>query len=335
MSAVLITALAFRRHAHQERQTLLDRGLHPIDSPHFRPMPEAEFLGFIDRTDVSQVRGVIAGADKFTRKVLDRFLALRVISRWGIGYDAIDVSAATDLGILVTNTPGLLGDAVADLAIGLMIALARKIVAADKLVRRGGWEELSGASVWGKSLGIIGFGSTGQAVARRASGFPMVVRAYDPFPNSEAARNLGVELTSFDDLLAASDYVSLHADLNPSTAKMMNAEAFAKMKPGAFFVNTARGGLVDEAALLAALESGRLAGAALDTHAVEPPHPDNPLFQRDDVIVTPHIAFSTAESIAAVNAAVMRNLTDGMEGRKPAFLVNPDAWQAARARAES
>lgn len=326
MPTVLITALAFRKHGAAEMKTLRELGYRLVESPHGRRLGEKELCEFLATFDASDVHGIIAGGDTFTDAVFDRLPNLKVLSRWGIGYDAVDVVAATRRGICVTNTPGLLGDAVADLAFGLLLALARQIVVADHLMRSGGWEELSGVAVWGKTLGIVGFGNTGQAMARRGRGFAMRVLAYDPVPNHSVAEQLGVELLSFEEVLSSSDFVSLHAELTPTTEKMMNDHAFSLMKPGAYLVNTSRGGLIDDEALLHALDSGRLAGAALDAHWKEPPPSDYPFVKRRDVILTPHIGFSTEQAIAAVNRAVLENLLDGMKGKCPRFLVNPDVW---------
>jgi phosphoglycerate dehydrogenase-like enzyme len=330
MGSVLLLALAFRRHGAREAETLQRLGYEIVRSPYPRAMTQGELLAFLAAADAAAIEAVVAGADPFTDAVFARLPRLKVISRWGVGYDAIDLDAATRHGVLVANTPGLLGEAVADLAFGLMLALARKIPSADRLVRRGGWEELSGVSVWRRSLGLVGFGSAGQAMARRARGFDMTVRACDPAGDQQIAGRYGVRLTSLDEVLSESDFVSLHADLNDATRRMMDRDAFARMKRGAYLVNTARGGLVDEEALLEALGSGRLAGAALDAHAVEPPRPDSPLMGREDVILTPHIGFSTVESIHAVNAAVLENLLDGLSGRRPRSLVNPQVWKGGQ-----
>jgi phosphoglycerate dehydrogenase-like enzyme len=329
MPTVLITALAFRKHGAEQVDTLRNLGYRLVENPHWKRLSEAELCELLATLDADDIVGVVAGGDRFTNAVFDRLPNLKIVSRWGIGYDAVDIAAATRHGVCVTNTPGLLGDAVADFAFGLILALARQIVGADRLMRSGGWEELSGVAVWGKTLGIVGFGNTGQALARRGRGFEMRIRVFDPHPNRDAAARLGVELVSLDDVLSSSDFVSLHAELTPTTAKMMNDRTFGLMKPGAFFVNTSRGGLVDEGALIRALDSGRLAGAALDAHTKEPPPPDYPFLSRPDVILTPHIAFSTEQSIAAVNRAVLANLLDGMNGKRPRFLVNPDVWKDA------
>lgn len=323
---VLISAMAFRRHGRAYLERLQEEGYRTLESPVWRPLREEELLELLDRSGASaHVVGMIAGNDRVTQQVLERLPRLRVISRWGIGTDAIDLQAATERGVMVTNTPGLLGDAVADLAFGLLLALARRIPAADRLVRAGRWEELTGVAVWGKALGIVGFGSTGQAMARRGRGFGMTVRVYDPYADREAARRLGVRVTTLEELLQESDFVSLHAALTPETQGLINAQRLAMMKPGAFLVNVARGGLVDENALLQALERGHLAGAALDTHAIEPVPPGHPFLEREDVILTPHIGFSTREAIAAVNEAVYRNLIAGIQGEQPPHVVNPKA----------
>ena len=323
MPAILITARAFRRHAAAQMDELRRLGFEIVESPHWRIMRAEEYVAFLRQDGLGErVVGIVAGSDQVNGDVLDAMPNLKVIARWGIGYDSIDLDAATERGVYIANTPGKLSDAVADLAFAMMLASARQIVRADKLVRSGGWEELDGVSVWGKSVGIIGFGSTGQALAKRARGFQMTIRAVDPYPNADVAKRLGVEFTSLDTLLAESDYVSLHSDLNDSTRNVIDAAAFAKMKPSAFLINVSRGGLVDEMALVNALESGQIRGAAMDAHAVEPPDTNHPLYSRDDVIFTPHIGFSTVETIALVNETVMENLLNGVNGIPPQYVVN-------------
>jgi D-3-phosphoglycerate dehydrogenase len=243
---------------------------------------------------------VIRSATKVTKRVIEAADELRVVGRAGVGIDNVDRQVATESGVVVMNTP--LGNTVttAELAISLICSLSRHIARADRLTRSGSWKKkgLMGTELTGKTLGVIGLGRIGQVVARRALGLEMNVIAHDPYLSSSGALSPvdSVELLDLDALLAQSDFVTLHVPLLDSTRNLLSAEKLALMKPGARLINAARGGLVDEAALAAALEDGRLAGAALDVLSEEPPSPDHPLLGREDVILTPHLGASSHEA---------------------------------------
>ena len=245
----------------------------------------------------------IRSATKATAEIIEAADNLKVIGRAGIGTDNIDKVAATSKGIVVMNTP--FGNAIttAEHAITLMMATARQIPAANASTHAGKWEKsrFMGVEVMGKTLGLIGAGNIGSGVAERAIGLKMKVVAYDPYLSPERAKEIGVEKVELDDLFKRADFISLHTPMTDSTRGIVNKDAFAKMKDGVRIINCARGGLVVEADLLEALESGKCAGAALDVFEVEPAI-DNPLFGREDVICTPHLGASTSE--AQVNVAV-------------------------------
>ncbi len=230
---------------------------------------------------------------------------LRVIGRAGVGVDNIDAEAATRRGIVVMNTPGANAVAVAELTIGLMLALARKLPAANAGMHAGKWEKksLQGMELRGKTLGILGLGRIGLEVAKRARGFGLEIIGSDPFVSAAVARENGIKLVTLDELIAGADYLTLHVGLTPQTAGIINAKTLAAMKKGVRIINCARGELVDDTALAAALKSGQAAGAALDVFAVEPPK-DSPYFGLDNVILTPHIAGSTAEAQEAVGIQI-------------------------------
>jgi D-3-phosphoglycerate dehydrogenase / 2-oxoglutarate reductase len=230
---------------------------------------------------------------------------LRVIGRAGVGVDNIDLEAATKAGIAVMNTPGANAVAVAEHSLALMLAMARHIPRADATTRAGKWEKksLQGTELRGKTLGIIGLGRIGIEVARRARAFEMKLLAHDPFVSAAVAKELGIQLADLDQLYAAADYLSLHVGLTPQTTGMINAAAIAKMKKGVRIVNCARGELLDDAALAAALTSKHVAGAALDVFTEEPPK-NSPLVALDNVIATPHIAGSTNEAQDAVGVQI-------------------------------
>jgi D-3-phosphoglycerate dehydrogenase / 2-oxoglutarate reductase len=251
--------------------------------------------------DALIVRSAIMADDK----LLEKAPRLRVIGRAGVGVDNIEMPSATRRGIVVMNTPGANALAVAELTIGLMLALARHIPRADRTTRVGKWEKksLQGTEVNGKTLGLVGLGRIGTEVAQRARALGMTVVATDPYISPERARELNVALCPIDDLYGRADYISLHVGLTPQTAGFLNGAAFAKMKPGVRIVNCARGELVDEAALFAALESGQVGAVALDVFATEPPK-NSPLLAFDNVVVTPHIGGSTAEAQEAVGTQI-------------------------------
>ncbi len=230
---------------------------------------------------------------------------LRVIGRAGVGVDNIDAEAATRRGIVVMNTPGANAVAVAELTIGLMLALARKVPAANASMHAGKWEKksLQGAELRGKTLGILGLGRVGLEVAKRARGFGLEIVGSDPFVSAAVARENGIKLVALDELIAGSDYITLHVGLTPQTAEVINAKSLAAMKKGVRIINCARGELVNDAALVAALKSGQVAGAALDVFVEEPAN-NTPYAALDNVILTPHIAGSTAEAQEAVGMQI-------------------------------
>ena len=248
---------------------------------------------------------VVRSATDVNAKLIDSTQKLRVIGRAGVGVDNVDADAATRKGIVVMNTPGANAIAVAEHTIGLMISLARFIPKADQTTRAGKWEKksLQGTELKAKTLGIIGLGRVGVEVARRAKAFGMKVLAYDPFVSQQLARDLEIELGDLDTLYASSDYISLHVGLTPQTAGMINAASIAKMKKGVRLVNCARGELIDDLALLEALNSGQVAGAALDVFTQEPPK-ENALLAAPNVIATPHIAGSTNEAQELVGVQI-------------------------------
>ena len=248
---------------------------------------------------------VVRSASDVNAKLIEAAQKLRVIGRAGVGVDNVDADAATRKGIVVMNTPGANAIAVAEHTLGLMLSLARFIPRADQTTRAGKWEKksLQGTELRGKTLGIVGLGRVGVEVARRAKAFGMKVLAYDPFVSQQLARDLEIELTTLDPLYAASDYISLHVGLTPQTAGMINAAAVAKMKKGVRLVNCARGELIDDAALAAALNAGQVAGAALDVFTQEPPT-DSALLAAPNVIATPHIAGSTNEAQELVGVQI-------------------------------
>jgi lactate dehydrogenase-like 2-hydroxyacid dehydrogenase len=257
---------------------------------------------------------------------------LRIASNVAVGFDNIDVAACTRRGVVATNTPGVLDETTADFAWTLMMAVARRIGEGEALARSGNWkgwdlDQLVGTDVWGKTLGIVGFGRIGRVMARRASGFQMKVLYSDAIRAPEnVERELGVEYRGFGALLAESDFVSVHVPLLPETRGLFNAPKFAHMKPTAFLINTARGPVVDEAALVHALETGKIAGAALDVFENEPfIHPG---LKRSNVVLAPHIASASRETRTKMACIAAQNVVALFTGQRPPNMLNPEVLQA-------
>lgn len=265
---------------------------------------------------------VVRNRTKVTAKVIEAGTDLKVIGRAGVGVDNIDVAAANAKGITVVNSPLAATVSVAELTLGLMLALARELSRADAAIKKGEWLKsgLTGVELYGKTLGLVAVGRIGAAVAGRAVAMGMKVMAYDPFLSDDDVRLRQAHPTTLDELLAASDYISIHSPLTPQTKNLINAEAFAKMKKGARLICAARGGVIDEAALLAALESGKVAGAALDVFETEPPGV-TPLTSHPKVIGTPHIGAQTAEAQTRAGIDIAEEVSAVLIGKEPRWRV--------------
>ena len=277
--------------------------------------------------------GVIAGTEHYSAAVLQSSAAarLKIISRWGVGYDAIDVPAASENGIVIAYTPGMTDEAVADYAFALLLALIRRVPEGFVGMKEGLWLPRWGNDLSGKTLGIIGYGRIGHAVARRAWGFKLRLLAHDPSAQDHLQND--AEFVSLDELLAESDYVSLHAALTPRSRNLLGEDQFRKMKPTAVLVNTARGPLVDEAALLRALNEGWIAGAALDVFAEEPLPPGHPFRSASNLLLSPHQASLSRETGERVSLKTAEAILDLMNGREPGLVLNPEVFRSPRLRA--
>lgn len=269
---------------------------------------------------------IVRSATKVDAEALEHAPSLKVIGRAGSGVDNVDIPAATRQGILVVNAPQSNVLSVAEHTIGLLLALARNIPAADASLRSGKWEKsrFEGAELHGKTLALLGLGRIGALVAQRALAFGMRILAWDPFVSAQRANQMGVELVTLDEALARADFVSVHVPKTPETDGLLGAEGLAKMKPGARLINAARGGLVDEAALAEALRSGHLAGAALDVFAKEPTT-ESPLFGLPQVVVTPHLAGSTNEAQDKAGVTIAEQVVLALRGELAPYAVNVEA----------
>ena len=306
---ILISCIQLQRTLDDHRSRLDARGAELILPTIGQQLSEVELLELIPGVD-----GMIAGDDHVTRAVLERADRLKIVSKWGVGTDAIDLPAAAELGIRVTNTPGMFGDEVADVAIGYLIMLARQLHRTDRAVRAGEWAKPDGTSLAGRSLGVVGLGHIGRAVARRALAMGMRVLGADIDPASQAiAAQLGVEVVGLDSLLAQSQVVSLNAPLTPGSRHLLNAGTLAALPRGAWVINTARGGLIDEAALIEALGTGQVGAAALDVFEVEPLPMSSPLRQFEQVILGSHNASNTIEARRRTSELAIDNLLRGLD----------------------
>jgi D-3-phosphoglycerate dehydrogenase len=269
--------------------------------------------------------GVIAGSEPYTPRVLSANPALRVIARAGVGYDAVNVPAATERGVVVAIAPGTNQESVAEHTFALILALAKDVPSQHAAIRAGGWPRRPNLPLRGRTLGIAGLGRIGKAVAERGSAFRMRLIAYEPYPDRAFAKRFGVELVSFEQLLAESDFLSLHLPLTEQSRHLMDKKTLFRMKPTAYLVNTARGGLVCEADLCEALETGRIAGAGLDVFEEEPTQAGNPLFRFEKVVVTPHAAGVDLQSRDDMAVSAARTIVALSRGQWPAeAVVNPE-----------
>ena len=269
--------------------------------------------------------------DRIDGALLDAAPSVHVIANLAVGYDNIDAVAASERGVLVCNTPGVLTETTADLAFALLLAFSRRLVEGERVVRGGGWgdwrpDSLLGRDVHGKTLGIVGLGAIGLAAARRSRGFGMRVLYTSRTPKPAAEAELGVEHRDLPSLLREADFVSLHVALTPETRRLIGVRELALMKPDAVLINTARGPVVDQAALFQALRDRRIAGAALDVFETEPLSPDDPLLQLDNVLVAPHVGSATVETRTKMADLACDNLIAFFRGERPPTCVN---WEEA------
>ncbi|MDC3412197.1 C-terminal binding protein [Aquibacillus sp. 3ASR75-11] len=287
---------------------------------------------------VKDADGIITQYAPISRKVIESLSNCKVISRYGIGFDAIDVKAATEKGILVSNVTDYCLDEVADHAFALLMASARKVVQLNQAVKNGNWDFKIGAPIYrlkGRTLGLIGLGNIPQSLAKKAQAFGLEVIAFDPFVSEAVAQKWNVTLVDLDTLCEQSDFVSVHAPLNEHTQGMVSDQQFSKMKQEAFIINTARGPIIDQNALIRALQQQEIAGAALDVVETEPIAKDNPLVTMDNVILNPHTAWYSEESMLELKQKVAQNVADVLSGFFPSYVVNKDLLETLNLQTKS
>ena len=292
---------------------------------------EAEFIDL-----APQVDGILTCWLHVTTAVVEAAQKCKVIGRCGIGLDNIDVETATALGMVVTNVPAYCIDEVSDHTMALLLACARKINLLDRTIKNGNWTRDVGPSmrrIRGQKLGIVGFGRIGKAIVPKAQAFGLEVLVYSPRATPQIADAHGVRLVDFPELLAESDFITIHAPLNTETEGIFNEEAFRRMKPTAYVLNTSRGGIIETDALYRALTTGEIAGAGLDVLAEEPPQPDEPLLALDNAILTPHAAFTSEESIYDLEVTAAAEVARVLTGQMPESVVNPEVLSSSTLRA--
>ncbi len=317
---VLVTTTSFQDTPGQHHDLLAAEGYELVAAR--GPLSEEDTLALVGDVD-----GIICGDDAFTRKVLEKCLPrLRVLSKYGIGLDKVDVQAATELKIPVCFTPGVNHTTVAEHVFGLILSLIRQIPQQCGIIHDGGWKRMTGHEMWSKTMGVLGMGRIGKETSKRARAFGMEVIGYDIFWNDETdyfAAEYGVTKAGTpEDVMKAADFVSLHMNLTDANRNLVNAERLAMMKPTAVIVNTARGPLVDEAAVAAALKAEELGGYCADVFQDEPPKSDNPLIGCPNTILTPHIGSRTYESVVRQATKCVRNLIAVLNGKEPLAQAN-------------
>jgi len=316
MTKILITSRSFGQKDKTPLELLQSKGYEITWNESGKPLAASDLIEKLEGCT-----GVIAGLDYFTAEVFDKVSGLKVVARYGVGFDRVDLEAAKKKGVIVTNTPTANSDSVADLAVGLMLAVARHIVEAHRQTMEGGWPKLFGVSLFQKTVGLVGLGRIGVRVAQRVKGFDCRTLVYDPFVDAETASQYGChKVDTLETLLAESDFVSLHSPASPETNQMINRQTLSLMKPTAILVNTARGELINEDDLLDALTNKVIGGAGLDTFAQEPPQIDK---YKDipNLVITPHSGAYTTEALYNMAMDSTNDLITVLEGREPLYRI--------------
>ncbi len=330
---VLMTQLAPSVAVERLRQAVGQDGVLDINPDSDRIWTKQELLDKLRAKDYNGLFCLLT--NPIDAEVMDAAPGLKIVANMAVGYNNVNVAEATRRGIAVSNTPGVLTDTTADFAWALLMSAARRVAEGDRFIREGrfhGWGPLMmiGQDVHGKTLGIIGFGRIGRALAKRATGFEMQVLYYDKHPADPATEEaLHARLVTMDELLAQSDYVSIHTDYNPATHHLIGTPELAQMKPTAYLINTSRGACVDEAALVEALKTNKIAGAGLDVFEREPEiHPG--LLQLENAVLAPHIASASLDTRNAMGLMAVENIIAMLKGEKPLNIVNPEVYEHAR-----
>lgn len=324
MPRILVTPAVFKDGHGPWREVLDSAGFEVVIPPvNCMQISSEEFVKLLDGID-----GTLAGIEQYNPQVFAGS-KLKAVARIGVGFDQVDLTAATQHGVVVTITPGTNEHSVAEQAIALITAVFRDTARRDREIRDGQWRRSSPRRLAGNTIGLLGLGRIGRAMIPRCQGLGLNVIGYDPFAKPEIAEELGIQLGTFDEVIAQSDIVSLHMPCTAATTDLMNAETFARMKPDSVLINTARGGLVDEDALVNALSSGRLYGAGLDVCKKEPLPADSPLREHGNIVFSPHLGGIDQTALDAMGQLAAECLVDSLSGRWPeACVVNPEVRRA-------
>jgi phosphoglycerate dehydrogenase-like enzyme len=313
---ILITTRKFQGYDAFARQFLKERGFRLIEHDLHRRMDDALLLQM-----VPPAAGLIAGPERVSDTVMAAAPSLRIVNAPGVGFDHIDVSAATRRGIVVCTNPGCNHHAVAEMTLGMMLCLARRICVAHRQMREGRWGTFRGIELRGKTLGIVGLGRIGKSLAASARGMGMQVVASDTVQDMAFAERFDIRYVPLDELISVADFVSLHCPLAPETRGLIDADRLAQMKPTSYLINTARGPLVDQGALVAALRTEQIAGAGIDVYDSEP-LVENPYAGLDNVVQTPHCAGHSLEAIQSSLEMALENITRVLRGQQPLHRIN-------------
>lgn len=313
---VLVTATSYASQDERLRTTLEGEVGEVVYNTTGKPLSSLQLQELLPAVD-----GMIAGLDEIDAAALASASELKVVARYGVGYNNVDLEAARLHKVIVTNTPGANAKSVAELTVTLILNLLRPVIPAVKLTKKGEWPRFRGISLQGKTVGLVGCGAIGKETARRLAGFDCEILAYDIYEDKIFASEQGVRYLPLEELLPKSDLISLHLPGIPETTGLVNKEFIDKMKPGSFLVNTARGELVDESALIGALRSGHLRGAALDVFQQEPPEADNPLLKMDQVIVTPHMGAHSDSATNAMGWIALGECLAVLQGEEPKYRI--------------
>lgn len=326
---ILVTAQAFAVSGELANRSLLNRDCEVIIANQFGPLPLDQLIQQAERCDA-----VIAATDPYEAATFHSLPNLKLVARCGVGIDCVNLNEATEAGVIITNVPHAMTDAVADYCFGLLLTLVRRIHEGFICMIGGGWAEFPGIELRGKTLGLIGSGKIGQAVADRAFGFGLRVITYDPIGPDQATltKYAQVEWVSLDELLSSSDFVSVHAPNIPSTRSLINAATLSMMKSDSVLINTSRGALIDEQALMASLHCGQLGGAAIDVYCQEPLPADHPLRKTPRLLLTPHNAFNSREAAQRMSWGCAQPILDLLDGKVPEFVCNRDVLNSTELR---
>jgi D-3-phosphoglycerate dehydrogenase len=318
---VLITATSFSEITKEPEERLISAGYEVLHNPYGRPMTAEEIAPLLEGVD-----GCAAGVDDFSAPAFARADRLKVVARHGAGIDQVDIPECTRRRIVVANVPGANAEAVADMTLALMLAVARHVPEGDRTTKDGDWINSYGVDVYRATMGILGLGRIGKGVARRGRGFHMRILAYDPYFDEEFAAAYEVERAdSIEHVMRQADFVCLHMPVTEETRRSIDADKIALMKPTAILVNTARGALVDEDALADALEEGRIFGAGLDVYATEPPT-DSRLLRCERTVTMPHVSSNTPGALLAMGDGVVDAIMAVFNGQRPQYCVNPEVY---------